>query len=199
MTSFYIELLCHVDDQYHVDVKEVEGTVPEFAKYPTLEGPGRLADSGPEVSFPACRKPGDERTPVTLRSEILASRGSMAAIRVLICDDESRLVNLTAGLLRECGYDVLAVKSGEEAITLVSQQSVDVVILDVNLPGEDSLEVARRLLQIRSVAIVLSSGFAEEDVDIDLLKLPGVRAFLAKPYGIEVLATTIRRVVDDST
>jgi CheY-like chemotaxis protein len=118
-------------------------------------------------------------------------------VRVLICDDESRLVSLTAGLLREFGYEVLTVKSGEEAIACVAQNPVDVVILDVNLPGEDTLAIARRLTEERDLAIVLSSGFAEEDVESELIGLPGVRAFLAKPYGIEVLSSTIRRVLEE--
>jgi len=172
--------------------------VPEFAKCPPVEAHGLFCGDRVEVSFQTRRVLGDDPIPATLRSESYCSSPSAGPIRVLICDDESRLVNLTAGLLREFGYEVLTVKCGADAVACVAQQPVDVVILDVNLPGEDSLAVARRLLEERSVAIVLSSGFAEEDVESELLALPGVRAFLAKPYGIEVLSATIRRVVENA-
>ena len=172
--------------------------MPEFAKCPSVEAHGLLGSDRVEVSFQTRRAIGDDPIPVTLRSENCRSSLLTSTIRVLICDDESRLVNLTAGLLREFGYEVLTVKCGADAVTCVAQQPVDVVILDVNLPGEDSLMIARRLMEAQSVAIVLSSGFAEEDVESELLALPGVRAFLAKPYGIEVLSATIRRVVENA-
>ena len=121
-----------------------------------------------------------------------------SAIRVLICDDETRLVSLTAGLLREFGYEVLTVQNGQDAIDKIKLESVDIVILDVNLPGEDTVGVARGLLENKVPAIVLSSGFAEEDVESELLSLPGVKAFLAKPYSIESLSATIRRVVSNA-
>ncbi len=118
-----------------------------------------------------------------------------STIRVLICDDETRLVALTAGLLREFGYDVLTVENGESAVEMVKHEHVDVVILDVNLPGEDTLAIARQLLENSSATIVLSSGFTEEDVESELLRLPGVKAFLAKPYSIDALSATILRVI----
>jgi CheY-like chemotaxis protein len=144
---------------------------------------------------PASHAQIDEASPFTMKSLIPSTERAATPTRVLICDDETRLVTLTAGLLRELGYDVLTVKSGEDAIDCVRREAVDIVVLDVNLPGEDTLAVARRLIQDKVPAIVLSSGFTEEDVESELLALPGVRAFLAKPYGIEALSTTIRSVL----
>ena len=172
--------------------------MPDAAKFLGDENRGRPIDECSDSSFQPRRAYGGEHVPATLRSETFESQRCLDRIRVLICDDESRLVNLTAGLLREFDYDVLTVKSGEEAIACIAQQPVHVVILDVNLPGEDTLAIARRIIEQRAVSIVLSSGYAEEDVESELISLPGVRAFLAKPYGIEVLSSTIRRVIEES-
>jgi CheY-like chemotaxis protein len=131
---------------------------------------------------------------LTVRNDA-SVRDTPSTVRVLICDDETRLVALTAGLLREFGYDVLTVENGEGAVERVKHEPVDVVILDVNLPGEDTLAIARQLLSQRELTIVLSSGFTEEDVEAELLTLPGVKAFLAKPYSIEALSATILDVV----
>lgn len=131
---------------------------------------------------------------LTVRNDASISE-SPSSVRVLICDDETRLVTLTAGLLREFGYEVLTVENGESAVEKVKTEHVDVVILDVNLPGEDTLSIARQLLSQRELTIVLSSGFTEEDVESELLTLPGVKAFLAKPYSIESLSATILQVV----
>ena len=134
---------------------------------------------------------------LTMRGDASVNEAA-SSVRVLICDDETRLVALTAGLLREFGYEVLTDANGESAVDRVKREHVDVVILDVNLPGEDTLAIARKLLENSAPAIVLSSGFTEEDVESELLTLPGVKAFLAKPYSIEALSATILRVVADN-
>lgn len=187
-------LLLDHDNQHWARAQEAEGMMQEPAGYPKgnkfdLLGVENLCDSR------VAGVNNDEADPSTMRSEISSSSNASKATRVLICDDETRLVVLTAGLLREFGYEVLTVQSGEDAIDCVKHEAVDVVVLDVNLPGEDTLSVARRLIQNSAPAIVLSSGFTEEDVESELLLLPGVRAFLAKPYGIEALSATIRQIV----
>ena len=192
---FSLELLLDRNDRYQANVQDAEGIMQEPAKYTNGENFER---SGAEI-VPGSQETGsmqnNEAGPSTMRSEASITSRLARPTRVLICDDETRLVTLTAGLLREFGYEVLTVKSGEEAINCVSHEAVDVVILDVNLPGEDTLSVAKRLIQNNAPAIVLSSGFTEEDVESELLSLPGVRAFLAKPYGIDALSATIRQVV----
>lgn len=138
---------------------------------------------------------GDDTSPDTERSHgtgPLHLERAMAPI--LICDDESRLVALTAGLLREFGFDVLTVRSGEEAIRAVMSHPIDVVILDVNLPGEDAQEIVADLRTRSHVSVILSSGYTEEDIEPDLLHDSAVKAFLAKPYGVETLVNTIDQV-----
>ena len=192
---FSFSLLLDRHERTRANVQDAEGIMQEPANYTNGEN---FEISGTEDAL-GSHESGlvhdDEADPLTMRSQASSSPTSGSPTRVLICDDETRLVTLTAGLLREFGYEVLTVKSGEEAIDCVTREAVDVVILDVNLPGEDTLSVARRLLQNNAPAIVLSSGFTEEDVESELLSLPGVRAFLAKPYGIDALSATIREVV----
>ncbi len=143
---------------------------------------------------------GGEEPAITRRSEAIAESTSLANAtsrsvpRVLVCDDERRLVTLTAGLLTEYGYDVVSVPSGAEAVQQVASQPVDVVVLDVNLPGEDALNIIAQLNSQRPVPIILSSGYAEDDVDPRLLEAPSVKAFLSKPYGVDTLVAMIERV-----
>lgn len=196
---FSLELLLDRDDRYRANVQDAEGIMQEPANYTNgenFERSGAELAPGPKES---ASMQNIEADPLTMRSEASTTSKLTRPTRVLICDDETRLVTLTAGLLREFGYEVLTVKSGEDAINCVSREAVDVVILDVNLPGEDTLSVARRLIQNNAPAIVLSSGFTEEDVESELLSLPGVQAFLAKPYGIDALSATIRQVVEKNT
>ena len=143
---------------------------------------------------PATRR-NDERSPDTERSLAAHSQPTNRGFPpILICDDEPRLVALTAGLLREFGFEVLTVRSGIDAIKTARTQPVDLVVLDVNLPGEDAREIVVELQRNAPVSIILSSGYTEEDVDPLLLREPAVKAFLSKPYTVDVLVQTIDRV-----
>jgi CheY-like chemotaxis protein len=179
-------------------MQHVEGIMQEQADRTTVEDCEPSDLEGTRSPRESGLVPNDDTGPFTMRSEMSVPKRGISSTRVLICDDETRLVSLTAGLLRELGYEVLTVKSGEDAIECVARETVDVVILDVNLPGEDTLSIAKRLIANKVPAIVLSSGFTEEDVESDLLTLTGVRAFLAKPYGVDTLSATIQRVVEAS-
>ena len=192
---FSLGLLLDRGDRCRADVQAAEGIMQERANTTNGEIPEVSAVDVERATHQSGLVHADEASPSTMRSPASSPDRTESQTRVLICDDETRLVTLTASLLREIGYQVLTVKSGEEAVECVRRESVDVVILDVNLPGEDTLSVARQLIQNHAPAIVLSSGFTEEDVESELLSLPGVRAFLAKPYGIEALASAIRSVV----
>jgi PAS domain S-box-containing protein len=137
----------------------------------------------------------DEVPPDTARSRATnAYPADRATAPVLICDDEARLVALTAGLLREFGFEVLTVRSGADAIRAVATYPVDVVILDVNLPGEDAQDIVMQLRSHGGVSVILSSGYTEEDIEPELLHDDAVKAFLAKPYGVETLVDTIDQV-----
>lgn len=136
----------------------------------------------------------DERSPDTERSHRESAPPDQRSAPVLICDDEPRLVALTAGLLREFGFEVLTVRSGKEAIQAVASHPIDIVILDVNLPGEDARQIVSGLREKSTASIILSSGYTEEDIEPSLLQDSAVKAFLAKPYGVETLVDTIDQV-----
>lgn len=165
----------------------------------SIEDFGSEADGHASVeqeSHPAVtRRDASDRPPVTERSPTSgALEGQRSQSPILICDDEARLVALTAGLLREYGFDVVTVRSGVEAVRAVAAHPIDVVILDINLPGEDAREVLVQMQGHRDISVILSSGYTEEDVDPLLLHASAVKAFLSKPYTVDVLVSTIDNV-----
>ncbi|MFO0566939.1 MAG: response regulator [Polyangiaceae bacterium] len=113
--------------------------------------------------------------------------------RVLVCDDEDRLGELTAGLLRQFGYDARAVVDGAEAIAQsAAEPGFGVMILDVSLRGTSSFDVLARLAELRpGMRVVLSSGYPEEDVPSALLRQPNVVGYLPKPYPVERLIEAV--------
>lgn len=122
---------------------------------------------------------------------------------VLICDDESRLGALTAGLLSEYGFQSVTVGTGEDALQKLSSEDlwVDVLLLDVNLSlGSSASDVLQSMRANRSSArVVLTSGLAEEDVDAELLTHPLVVGYVAKPYAVEQLVQSIRKALSRPT
>jgi len=118
---------------------------------------------------------------------------------VLVCDDEARLAMLTAGLLDQYGYATVTVSSCEEALSALGgdASACDVILLDVNLPDGTAGEVLERM---RSRGyhqpVILTSGYAEEDVPPEFLADPQVSGYLAKPYSVDRLVGAIRRALD---
>jgi CheY-like chemotaxis protein len=145
-----------------------------------------VAPSGEDERYMATR----EATPATQDTH---------RIGVLICDDESRLGALTAGLLAEYGFDPLTVGTGEDAIVALSKAdpNIDVVLLDVNLShGKPAREVLSAIEEAGNrVRVVLTSGLAEEDVDPKLMKHPAVSGYVAKPYGVDQLVQSIKKAL----
>jgi CheY-like chemotaxis protein len=73
-------------------------------------------------------------------------------VRVLVVDDDHDVADSSAELLRLLDYDVRAAYSGEEAIGVAGRYRPDIVILDINMPGLDGWETARRLKRDRRLA-----------------------------------------------
>jgi CheY-like chemotaxis protein len=112
--------------------------------------------------------------------------------RVVICDDERRLATLMAGLLEQHGYDAIPASSGSELLELIRDgRLVDAVVLDVNLAGENTVEVVRALQEYPTVPVILSSGYGEDDLPQALRQEPNIRGYVGKPYTADRLVKAI--------
>jgi CheY-like chemotaxis protein len=113
---------------------------------------------------------------------------------VLVCDDETRLGDLTAGLLEECGFAAGFVPSATDAMAyLDAHQETRVLLLDVNLSGGKSAHDLLTFLVTRrhKLRVVLTSGSAKQEVGTELTQHPLVVGYLEKPYAEEELTTAI--------
>lgn len=116
---------------------------------------------------------------------------------VLVCDDESRLAMLTAGLLEQHGFAALTVGTGEAALRAMLEQPIDVMLLDLNLPDGNAHEVIARMRELSLFRpVILTSGYAEEDVEPALLRSSTVTGYLAKPYSVDRLITAIEHAME---
>jgi DNA-binding NtrC family response regulator len=110
-----------------------------------------------------------------------------AAIRILLVDDEEDFVETLSKRLAKRGLSVLTALRGERALELLDANPVDVVVLDVKMPGLDGLEVLKRVKAGHPrVEVVLLTGHADMDAAIQGMEL-GAFDYLMKPTSIEEL------------
>jgi two-component system KDP operon response regulator KdpE len=115
--------------------------------------------------------------------------------RVLVVDDEPRLVRLVREILQAVGYRVATAGDGESALEAVALESPDLVLLDVLLPRDlDGYEVCRRLREFSTVPVIMLTARAREE---DKLKGFDVGAddYLTKPFSARELLARVRAVL----
>ncbi len=115
---------------------------------------------------------------------------------VLIVEDDAVLRQLFASVLAPCGYEVLTAAGGNEALAVVHGCGgrVRLVVSDINMPGMNGLELARRLqADADSVKVLLLSGDGEAAL-ADAARLGA--AFLEKPMRPSALARQVRELLD---
>ena len=113
-------------------------------------------------------------------------------IRVLIVDDEERFRETTAAILERRGFEVKAVGSGIEAIEEIRKDGVDVVVLDLAMPGMDGNETLCEIKNIKpDLAVLMLTGHGTPESALEGLR-EGVFDYLIKPCAVDLLAQKIR-------
>lgn len=114
--------------------------------------------------------------------------------RVLIVEDEAKIVELLRLYLERDGYQVSAAADGPQALELAEKEKPDLVLLDLNLPGMDGLEVCRRLRARGPVPIIMLTARGEEVDRIVGLEL-GADDYVSKPFSPREVVARVRAVL----
>ena len=116
-------------------------------------------------------------------SETAEDRGSSSALRVLVVDDTEANRDFMLAFFQRLPHEILFAKDGEEAVRIALEQDVDVVLMDVQMPGMNGLEATRAIRMHRderTLPIVGLSGMGERD-DIQECLSAGMNEFITKP------------------
>ncbi|MEE9617596.1 MAG: response regulator transcription factor [Anaerolineae bacterium] len=111
--------------------------------------------------------------------------------RVLVVDDEPETTKYVSANLQARGYDVLTAGDGLMALETFRESVVDLVILDIMMPGLDGFEVCRAIRRRSGVPIIMLSARGQEKDIVRALDL-GADDYLTKPFGVEEMLARVR-------
>ena len=116
----------------------------------------------------------------------------MNPLRILIVDDEPPIRRFLRTALAAQGYRIEEAGSGEEALDFLQRNPLDLIVLDLGLPGMDGLEVVRRVRAGGAATpIIILSSRDDEAGKVAALDL-GADDYVSKPFGMEELSARIR-------
>lgn len=118
---------------------------------------------------------------------------SSARPRILVVDDEGSIRDLLAKTLALAEYDVDTAADGRTALDRLRQESYDLLIADLKMPGIDGLSVIREAKRYKaSLPVIIITGYSTESAAIEAVNL-GVSGYLTKPFRVpQVLAAAAK-------
>lgn len=120
----------------------------------------------------------------------------MGKIQLLIVDDEERFLNTTKTLLEKRGVATCTALSGADALKIVNEQPLDVVILDVKMPGMDGVEVLSKIKhRYPLIEVIMLTGHASVESAVEGLKM-GAFDYVMKPCDIPELLAKVKQAYE---
>ena len=113
---------------------------------------------------------------------------------ILLIDDDALLVKSLAFTLEQNGYRALTATSAEQGIALLNQDTPDLILLDIGLPGMDGLEALKRIEREKKIPVIFLTARRRELDEVLGLEL-GAQDYITKPFNEDVLLARIKTVL----
>ena len=117
----------------------------------------------------------------------------MSRGRVLIVDDDARLLHIVAMYLGIEGYDVVTAESAEDGLAIHEMDPADLVILDIMMPGMDGIEACRRIREAPAhgdVPVIMFSALSGDE-DVARARAAGATHMITKPFNLVGLGAVL--------
>jgi signal transduction histidine kinase/CheY-like chemotaxis protein len=112
--------------------------------------------------------------------------------RILAVDDEDIVLSFITDALEDEGYGVVTATNGEEAIRLAAEQTFDLLLTDIRMPGIDGIELAKRIRELSpGVAVIFMTGYANLNSAKDAIK-QGAIDYIMKPFELSEIRQAVR-------
>jgi two-component system OmpR family response regulator len=120
---------------------------------------------------------------------------NQAKARILVVEDEEGILSLLEEILRIAGFDPITANSGAQALTLARKESIDLVLLDINLPLLDGFQVLTKLRQIHpSMPVIMLTARQDKRDVIEGFNL-GADDYVVKPFSVEEVILRINALL----
>lgn len=119
-------------------------------------------------------------------------------VHILIVDDEKSIRDTLYEIIQYEGYQCSVAGNGKEALTVMEQEPVDVVITDIMMPHMDGIELTKIIREKYDTNVIMMTGFVKNFTYESIIDL-GVSDFMQKPVGIKELIIRIKRVLRERT
>ena len=117
---------------------------------------------------------------------------------ILLVDDEKNILDVTQDMLGHFGYTSIAAESGERALEIfrIEKERIDLVILDLSMPGMGGDRCLEELLKIDpEIKIIITSGHPSHRKEREMLK-SGAISFISKPFSLTDILKEVREVLE---
>ena len=115
---------------------------------------------------------------------------------ILVVDDNNFALRSTAELLKEYGYTVIACKNAGNAMNILREKRVDVVISDISMPDISGAELLENIHKFNPcMPVILMTAYSESDMTVDAVKKDAFD-LLVKPFRAEYLINAVRKAVE---
>ncbi|AFM42775.1 response regulator with CheY-like receiver domain and winged-helix DNA-binding domain [Desulfosporosinus acidiphilus SJ4] len=115
-------------------------------------------------------------------------------MRILLVDDEKKIITVLKAYLQQEGFQVTTALNGLIALTLFKENTYDLIILDLMLPGMSGIEICREIRKISSVPIIMLTAKVEEEDRIQGLGI-GADDYITKPFSPREVVARVRAVL----
>lgn len=120
--------------------------------------------------------------------------------KILIAEDDECQLEILDCRFRQQGFEVLRANSGAEAVVIARDQRPDAILMDIDLPDANGIEVCKTLtddLETSDIPVVILSGSTDEDV-VRQTRSAGSSFFMRKPFDPSALLIIVNRAIEDS-
>ncbi len=118
--------------------------------------------------------------------------------RILIIEDDIFLQNLESNRLKKDNYEIITASTGDEAIEKINEPEIDLILLDLILPGIDGFDILEKIKsteELKKIPVIVFSNLSEEK-DIERAKKLGARDFMVKSnFSLSELSEHISKIL----
>ena len=132
------------------------------------------------------------------RCRVVLWFGMIAMPHILVVDDDRDILSLLTGFLRKHSHDVTVAADGVAMFAALRDQSIDLVVLDVMMPGEDGFSLCRRLRAASKVPVIMLTAMGDHTDRVVGLEL-GADDYLVKPFDTRELLARVKAVLRRAT